>query len=175
MNKTDLAIILEFGNAGHSMELFNEYGTVSHLSGYAKPETFCMPYHWWADSKDVLTRHWDNMTIPPEGIPVLDKIPAIETKAGFEWVFRGPMLNPKLSDGEIDACPNASPLLEPAIAAYGMKSLYADTKVKQAQGKAGPLDGVYLTEYIEGWLKVGARLGRFTVDSENNGKITWQD
>lgn len=151
------------------------YGSC-HISGApSDPEVFCKPYHWWADDKDVMSTHWESLDIPAEGVPVLDKRAAIETEKGYDWVFKSPMVDVRLPDGEVSKLGEVSPIMMPAVAAYGCIGILAETRKCQAARKAGPLDDVSVSEYIQGWIEHGARYGVFTVNPDGSGKITWRD
>lgn len=145
-----------------------------HISGCGSdPEQFCKGYYWWADEVKVIRHSWDSLEIPAEGIPVLDKRQAVETKAGYSWVFRGPMVNVKLQDGNISRLGEVSPIMLPAIAAYGMIGALAENHKAAKENKAGPLDDVSVAEYVRGWVEHGARLGIFTVNADGTGHIEW--
>lgn len=175
MKKNGIARLISFAATG-TIDLSGEPGTSHcHLSGVpSDPEMFCKPYQWWADPKGQLSRHWDNIEIPVDGVPVLDKRDAIETANGHAWVFKGPMLNVDLPEGKIEHLGDVSPIMVPVIAAYGMVDAVGETKQAAKTGLAGPLDEVPLGMYIQGWLEHGARLGRFTLDQEGNGHIEWK-
>lgn len=147
-----------------------------HISGTpSDPDQFIKPYHWWADEKDVMSTHWDSLDIPDEGVPVLDKRAAIETNDGYRWVFKGPILDCRLPDGEISRLGEVSPIMLPAIVAYGMVGALVENKKAAQSNHAGPLDYVSVSEYIQGWKEHGAKVGVFKLDSNGNGYITWDN
>ena len=167
--KKETVKLLHFGARGHTL-----YGHNFTCSGYEDPESFVKPYHWWADAPEQISRHWDNYQISPAGIPVVDSRAAVETDAGFSWVFKGPLLDVDLDDGAIDRLPDVSPLMLPAVAAYGQTAALLSTVAARSTPKAGPLDGVGVHDYVQGWRDHGARIGRFTVNTENVGTIVWE-
>lgn len=140
-NSKRKAKLITFGNGGHGID----YGRHCRLSGYDRPETF------------------DSWGECPDGTPVIDKRPAVETKEGFSWVFRGPMVNVDLPDGACDALGDVSGnIMVQAMQtdsgnSYG--SLAAIHEATRMTGKRGALDHVSLREYIDGWRAVGARIG----------------
>lgn len=161
------AHLLKFTVKGHVIEAHNQ-----HCSGYEDPESFVKPYHWWADAPGVMRQHWDGYEWPADGVPVIDIRKAVETPEGYSWVFKGPLLDVSLQDGEIDALPEVSPLMAPAIVAYGQAAALVETRRCQEQRKAGPLDGVSTAEFVRGWKEHGARIGRCFVNG-NDGRIEW--
>jgi hypothetical protein len=144
--------LLAFGNGGHSIE----FGGGCRLSGYDRPETF---------------DGWDDA---PDGCPVLDKRPAIDTDAGYRHVFQGPMVNVDLADDQVDECPKLDGNLM-VTAMVGAGSEYGTLAVLQmAHGSkpAGPdpLDSVSTSVYMDGWVKLGARRGVV-----QNRQIIWSE
>lgn len=137
--------LLAFGNGGHSIE----YTGRCHLSGYCRP---------------------DNIKITPdlEGIPVLDKRPAIETEAGYSWVFRGPLVDVELADDEIDSLPAPSPIFASAMTGNEFGALLALHVTHDSAAGPGPLDSVSVSRYMRGWIERGARYGVV-----RNGAIEW--
>ena len=88
-----IAKLVCFGRGTDSVE----YGGGCHGSGYGNPEN---PH---------ASRIDDGLEIP-DGTYAIDKRAAVETPEGYEWVFRGPMCNPDIPDGEYDPCPVPSEL-----------------------------------------------------------------
>jgi len=131
------------------------------------------PYHWWADPKDQLSWHFDGYSFAAEGIPVVDVRPAIETKAGLSYVFKGPILNCRITDDTIDRLPEVSPFAMPAVAAYGSVGMLVETVAARKTATPGPLDGVGVSRYVHGWREHGARIGRLMVDGQT-AVIVWE-
>ena len=102
-----------FGNGGDTVE----YGKGCHGSGYGTPEK---PHAADFSGKDVEV---------PDGTPVLDKRPAIATDEGFAWVFKGPMVNVDLPEGECDALGEVSPLFAGAVAENEYGALLAIQRI----------------------------------------------
>ena len=106
----------------------------------------------------------------PDGTPVIDKRPALETAAGYAWVFRGPMLNPDLPDDQFDPCPAPSLMFAEAMAQSSTTFAGMLALQKCATTERGPLDQVSIAEYVAGWKERGARSGRYLA-----GAIVWDD
>ena len=106
----------------------------------------------------------------PDGTPVIDNRAAVDTDAGFGWVFAGPMLDVDLPDGEVNACPMPSP--EMAAGLQGSFGTLAALHVAARAEKTptGPLDMVGVSRFVQGWREHGARIGHY----ENN-VIVWED
>lgn len=104
----------------------------------------------------------------PDGVIALDKRPALETPEGVSWVFKGPMVNPDIPDGEYDPCPEPSELFTSAVAGNSFGSLL--TIHAASKGTRGSLDHVSVAEYVDGWRKLGARVGVYS-----GGSIIWEE
>lgn len=163
------AKLLHFGKRGHTL-----HGSNVSSQGYEDPESFVKPYHWWAHPKDQMSLHWGGWVIPESGIPVVDVRAAVETDAGYSWVFKGPLLDVDIADGEIERLPDVSPFMLPAVEAYGQVGALAETIKARRTAKAGPLDGVGIADYVQGWREHGARIGRFFV-RDGQGVIEWEN
>jgi hypothetical protein len=161
-----IAKLLKFSVAGHTLHYSQEGFSHCHCTGHEDPESFCKPYHWWAHPADQMSRHWDGYEFPEEGIPVIDIREAIETPEGYSWVFNGPMLDCNLPDGEIDRLGEVSPMMLPAIEAYGQGVALLATIAAKSKGIAGPLDDVSVSEYVAGWKAHGAKVGRCFVEGD---------
>lgn len=151
-----IAKLVCFGDGGDTVECGNR----CHISGYGSPER---PHA--AEPKGDL--------IIPDGTPVIDKRPAVATEEGFSWVFRGPMVDVDLADGDCDACPQPSPIFAGAIleSGNGFAPLLAQHAVSRARGEArSGLDHVSTREYVEGWRNVGAHIGHY-----QGGAIVWDN
>lgn len=153
---TRTAKLVCFGRGGDSVH----YGGGCTGSGYGSPES---PH---------AAKLGDPETFP-DGTPVIDKRPAIETKDGFNWVFRGPMCDPDIADGDVSPCPVPSAVFAGAMAESGNE--YGSLLALQAshgfeQKQPGPLDTVSVAEYVRGWREHGARIGEY-----KNGQIVWTD
>ena len=131
--------LLSFGEGGHSID----FGSGWTLSGYDEPETF---------------DGWDDV---PEGCPVLDKRPAMDTKEGYWWVFRGPMVNVDLPEGEVDRLriSEDNPMIHAMLSGSG--NLFGALAALHITSKepVGPLDYVSTKDYIKGWVNLGAKEG----------------
>ena len=152
--KSCTAKLVCFGNGGDSVE----WGRHCSSSGYGNPDN----PHAAAPSEDKVF---------PDGCPVIDKRPALETKEGFAWVFKGPMVDVDLKDGSRE-CPQPSELFASAVAENafgGLLALQADHKLCD-DSEPGPLDYVPTSVYVEGWRQRGARIGHY-----ENGEIVWHD
>jgi hypothetical protein len=128
----DTVKLLHFGLGGST-----EYATDCQISGYESPDS-------WKPNPE---RDYSDC-------PVIDVRAAVKTKSGYAWVFAGPLLDLRLADGERDACPVPSPML-----AAGLQGSF---KALLAVRPLGGLDSVSRSEYIEGWRRHGARIGRVT-------------
>lgn len=140
-----------FGRGGDSVE----YGNGCRGSGYGTPER----------------PHASAGCIIPDGTPAIDKRPAIETDEGFNWVFKGPMCNPDLVDDEVTECPEPSGALVAGVSGNQYGALLTLQHAHKAVSRTpGPLDFVSIRQYVEGWRRVGARIGHY-----ENGVIVWHD
>lgn len=149
-----IAKLVCFANGGDSVE----YGGGCSSSGYGSPER---PH----------AAKPDQSTVIPDGTPVIDKRPALQTPEGYQWVFRGPMVNVDLKTDQVDRCPQPSELFAAAVAGNAYGGLLAMQETSRALGESrGPLDSVSIPEYVEGWRNVGARIGFY-----RSGNIVWLD
>lgn len=167
------AKLLQFGKGGYTLYFSKEGLRSCTSSGYLSPESFVKPYHWWADPPEKLTRHWDGYKFPKEGIPIIDKLPAIKTPSGFHWVFEGPMVDVDLEDGAVSKCPEPSPTMASAVAGNTYGALLTEHKEVKKVRKHGSLDSVSVKEYVDGWREHGARIGRLFVE-DNVARIEWE-
>lgn len=107
----------------------------------------------------------------PAGVLCLDLLPAIETDEGFRHAIRGPMVDVDLPDEEVSRCPDPSPIFAAAVAENQFGYLLALNEIHRRTSAApGPLDHVSITQYVAGWKKLGARIGR----TLGNGLIDWE-
>src|SRR5262249_8926967 len=114
-----------------------------------------------------------NATDFPDGTPVIDMNPAVDTDAGFTMAVQGPMVNVDLQPGETDACPN----LETSIVANAMLAdgnslgglVAMQTLSRRLKTKYGPLDHVDTLTYVGLWREAGARIGQYV-----KGQIVWE-
>lgn len=150
--KRDVAKFVKFGRGGDTVY----YGGGCVGSGYGTPES----------------PHAAKPAEIPDGTPVIDIRDAVETKAGYSWVFCGPMLNPDMPDGAIDYCPEPSGIMANAMAETSYGGLLTIQKVQRsAEPKAaGALDHVGIADYIAGWRQRGARVGQYV-----GGQIVWDN
>lgn len=147
MNKDKTPKLVKFAGGGDIV-----YFSSHTCSGYGSPEK---PHA--ASGIDI-----------PDGTPVLDIRKAIETDAGFKWVFAGPMVNVSLEADEIKKCPQPNELFAEAVA----ENLFGQLLQlhKEISAKAGPLDSVSIPVYLAGWLNLGARVGYY-----KNNEIIWKN
>lgn len=146
-----VAKLVCFGRGGDSVE----YGGGCRGSGYGTPER----------------PHAAEGEVIPDGTPVIDKRAAVETEAGFAWVFKGPMCNPDIVDDEVIACPVPSDALVAGVSGNSYGTLLALQGVhKLASTEPGPLDYVSVKRYVDGWREHGARIGHY-----EGGVIVWEE
>lgn len=141
--------LVTFGQGGDTVH----YGRGHTCSGYGSPER---PHA--ALGEEI-----------PDGTPVIDKRAAVGTPDGFSWVFRGPMVNVDLPDGEREDCPTPSPTLAAGLEGGYAVMLARQTVARAASSAPGPLDYVSIAEYVRGWREHGARIGEY-----RGGKIVWE-
>jgi len=167
------AKLLHFGRGGHTLHYMEQGYSNCHCQGYESPESFVKAYHWWSHPKDQLSYHFAGYQFPVDGIPVVDVRAAVETPEGYSWVFKGPLVDVELADGECDCMPQPDPLFAGAVAGNQFGTLLAHHVVTKATQRRGSLDGVSVSEYVSGWRDHGARVGRLYVDG-NNARIEWE-
>lgn len=165
----DIARLLTFGMGGHTI-----YGTGSRCQGYEDPESFCPLYHWWAHPAEQMTSHWSSYEVGADGIPCIDVRAAVESEAGSRWVFRGPMCDVNLADGEADILGEVSPLFAGAVAGNSFGGLLMIHEASKATQARGALDSVSVAEYARGWRDHGARIGRAYRNADGSGRIVWE-
>lgn len=172
---TEVARLLEFGARGHAIAYSNPPYRNCHLSGYDSPDKFGPLEHWWAHGPEEMISPWGSLTVPADGIPCLDKREAVKTEAGYSWVFRGPMCDPDLPDGEVDACPMPDPMFAAAVADNAYGSLLVEHVASRAQKRArSGLDSVSVAEYVQGWREHGAKVGRAFREADGSARIVWE-
>jgi len=156
MDECRVAKFIEFGDGGDTVY----YGNGCRSHGYGSPEHPHAAVHEPPD------------TILPDGCLALDIRPALETSEGVRHVFRGPMVDVDLEEGEVDTCPEPSMILRAGVAGNSYGSLLALQDVhRQAQPNTpGPLDSVSIAEFVRGWVKLGARVGVV-----KDGEIVWEE
>jgi hypothetical protein len=157
----DTAKFVEFGRGGDTVHFARGH----YAAGYGTPEN---PHAAQIKEGRAI----------PDGTLALDQRQAIGTKAGYAWVFRGPLLNVDLPVGEV------LPLHDPGRPASIIEDVLLSERDHNDYGRLvalhraheetskdpGPLDEVDIQTYIAGWLRVGARLGRY-----EGGRIVWDD
>jgi hypothetical protein len=174
-----VARLLHFGRGGHTA-YFSDLGPIKysncHLSGYEDPESFCALYQWWAHPRGEMSSHWHDLSVPDDGIPVVDVRGAVETPAGMDWVFRGPMVDPDLPDGAADELCAIDPMMAGAMAGNAFGQLAAFHTAQRASGaRRGSLDSVSVREYVDGWREHGARIGRAFRNADGSARIVWEN
>lgn len=81
----ETAKLLFFGLPGHCLHFTTTSGAVHCSSnGYETPESFCKP--------EFFASRYGEFHYPVAGLPVIDVRKAVESKDGFSWVFKSPML-----------------------------------------------------------------------------------
>lgn len=147
-------MLVTFGRGGDTAYCARGKWGSSKITGYGRPDN---PHAGEPNERHPIA----------DGTPALDLLPALETDEGWNWAFRGPMVDVDLPDGEVDRCPEPSPVFAAAVSGnqFGtLLAVHAATKGK----RAGALDSVSRSEYIAEWVKRGARLGHYV-----GGKIVW--
>jgi hypothetical protein len=130
----NIALLVTFGRGGDTVYCSDRY-----ISGYGSPEN----PHAAAPNEGKIF---------PDGTPAIDVCKAVETNIGFRYAISGPLLDVNLHDGEINECPDPSPIFASAVKLIG------------------PLDSVGIVDYIRGWKEHGARIGAY-----KNNRIIWED
>lgn len=153
--------LVTFGIGGHT-----EYYDTHTIHGYERPNTVLKPYHWWADPENKISYHIQPGTA--DGVPVINTRNAVETKEGFKMAINGPMVDVTLPDGEIDQCPEPSPVFAGAVSGNQFGTLLKLQEKSRAKSEIGPLDSVSIAEYARRWKEVGAQVGVIKGD-----KIVW--
>lgn len=143
--------LVVFGNGGTTVHFSNSH----RCTGEKSREAFFAPSRWWthewAERKGI--EQW-------EGVPFVDLRAAVETEAGYRLCIAGPMVNVDLAEGEVDALPDVSPLMAGAMQGTSYGGLLTLQKASKVAGrKAGPLDGICVSEYMALWREVGADVG----------------
>lgn len=161
--------LITFAKGGHSVHFPD---CIQH--GYEDPETFLKEYHWWTDPPGKTRRYTDGMTIPEEGVPVLDKREALETPRGLRFAMEGPMPNANLPAGSVQLTAPVNSMLASAMAdnIYGTLLRMHHKHGEESPNTPGPLDFVSADLYLEGWKSIGARTGRLLV-KDGNAQIAW--
>lgn len=171
-----IARLLVFARKGHTLyfnHVPNPMGYSNcHCTGYEDPDSFVKPYHWWSHPKDQLSTHFEGYQFADDGIPVIDNRQAVETDAGYRWVFKGPLVDVEIQDGECETLPEVDELFGSTInsAFGGLLTLNKATRITE---KRGCLDSVSVKEYVQGWKEHGARIGRLFV-KDGKATITWE-
>lgn len=158
--QVQLARLLKFTVTGHTLDYSNPPYRSCHCSGYESPETFGKPYHWWAHPAGQMSTHFADYHFPPDGVPVLDIRAAVDTPAGYSWVFRGPLVDVDLPDGACDALPKMDGMMGAALMQSGFAGLLVTHAATRATAPRGSLDSVSVPEFVQGWREHGARVGR---------------
>ena len=150
-----IAKLVHFGRGGDTVY----YGEGCIASGYGSPE------------RPHAAKLGDPVEYP-DGTPVVDVRAAVETDEGYRWVFKGPMCNPDIPDGEVDECPMPSAVMAGAMGEQGgpYAVLLAQHVVSKSKKQRSGLDSVSIAEYLAGWKEHGARIGEY-----QNGQIVWFD
>lgn len=165
MNKKTAVKLITFGRGGHTFEL----SAHSKLSGYDTPER--------VEGELAAGRYDDNYDIP-DGTPAVDKVPAINQPGGVAAVFKSPLVNVDLDEGDIerfnlpknsiigDAVQNG--LMGPVAQASVALALVAKGKPEP-----GPLDEVSIDVYLTYWRRKGARIGALWTSPDGTRRFDW--
>jgi len=140
--------LVSFGRGGHSEYHEPTADSSQHVQGYDSPE------NWKPDAG-----------VDYSDCIVVDVRAAVETKEGRSWVFKGPLLDLRLSDGQVDACPEPSAMFAEAVSGNQFGAMLSMRKVGGLS-----LDSVSRSEYVKGWRLHGARIGRVA-----DGAIAWEN
>lgn len=113
------------------------------IEGYETPENFFSPEKWWTD--DFMTKKDHSQY---EGVPFVDIREAVKTEKGIHMVCLGPMLDTKIHDGEVNKCPEPSPVMAFGLMESpefrGLLSLQSCARLNNK--RYGPLDSVSVNE-----------------------------
>ena len=155
MNTPEKIIFIKFTQSGDHAWLDNG----AQVRGYGSPEK---PHA----SEPTATREI------AEGCPVLDIREAVKTPEGFGWVYRGPMVNPRLAPGQIDRLGMPPAYMTTAMLDNMFGTLLAihTTQTLDNPQIPGSLDTVAVDVFVAGWRAHGARVGRWEA-----GHIVWEN
>jgi hypothetical protein len=152
--------LVSFGNGGDTV-YFDDKAV---CTGYGSPDK---PH-----AADFTSERKTDCLVP-DGTPVIDVRPAVDTDKGFRWAIKGPMVNIDLADDDIDPCPT----LDNNIMVHAMMSesgnqfgTLAATQIvhKKTSKEPGPLDSVSIQVFVQGWKEHGAKIGQYI-----NKQIIW--
>ena len=146
--------LVTFGRRGHTVYFKRNGDGSCEEQGYDSPEDFFAVSHWWAH--DFAHRR-DAKSF--EGVRWVDTRPAVETNAGYSWVFKSPLVNVDLAPGEVDALREVPALMASAMAGNSYGTLLAMQAAHNRSTGPGPLDGVDVETWVRGWKAHGARVG----------------
>ena len=149
--------LVTFGRGGATV-YFSKW---SQLQTYDSREQFFKASKWWAHNYETIRD-----VSQYEGVPFCDKTKAVESDAGFKFAIRGPMVNVDLPTGKISECPQPSEFLAAGVSEEFKTLLAMQVLSKARKVKAGPLDEVSISEYLDGWREYGATIGTI-----RNGKF----
>ena len=156
------AKLVTFGQGGDTVHLAGERHpaetgfSVTHatIEGYGTPER---PHAADPSKCDI-----------PDGTPAVDMREAVLTKQGFNWVFKGPLVDVDIPENGAVPLPECEGVFAEALA-LNTPIFGALLALQAAKGKdRGPLDSVSVAEYIDGWKRHGARVGHY-----EKGQIVW--
>jgi len=160
--RSQKAHLIYFGLAGHGVELSEQREdsrSISHISGYDSPESF----------ERCLVSERRSIYPALAHVPVLDKRPALKKHPGY--AYSSPLVDVRLSDGEVDRI-NKESALEMLPGLSGGFDTLAALAIAHKGKEPGPLDSVSVQDYIQWWTSRGARLGR--MDSSGL-RIIWNE
>lgn len=156
--------LVSFGLGGHTVYYYSVRSATGssqcRTQGYESPESF--------ERRMLAPKCESDGAEHFEGVLVVDKCAVLRKTPGY--AIASPLVDVDLPAGEVDACPEPSPMLAAGIAGNELGALYRVHKRHQARsGEPGPLDSVSIEEYLRWWRMRGARVG--TVRA---GRIEWQ-
>ena len=151
--------LITFGLGGHSEQHVPEKNSSSHLSGYAKPDT-------WKPNKD---------TIYPDGTPVFDHRELFEKSPML--AIKAPMVSLGLKPGEVDSLDVGTiqdsimckAMMEESGSQFGSLLGYHAAQKVTAPKEYGSLDNIALDLYIKYWKERGSRYGEI-----KDNEIIWE-
>lgn len=153
---TEPAKLVTFGAGGDTVY----YSRGSYSQGYGTPER---PHAADPAKKNI-----------PDGTPVVDTTAAVNTKEGFAWALKGPLVDVDLAEGACNPLELDKDSFVAGASAATNKTfaflLALQMTAKHGIPKRGPLDYVSIAEYAHSWKEHGARIGHYEA-----GKIVWHD
>jgi hypothetical protein len=150
--------LVVFGRGGDSVYYAPDGQSTCTGSGYGSPDN---PH-----AADFSADH-KLADIVPDGTPVIDL-----TVDGCDIMYavRGPMVDVRLADGEVDRLTDGRSVVTAGMdAGFGGLLTYHDMQRAVAPKKLGSLDSVSVPYHVQAWREHGARIGQY-MDRE----IVWE-